>query len=160
MEGMFISIYRDSTGRFTQEECDENNVFDTCVSYKNLHDYFMEKVRDNLKADEDTSDARLFVDWIDNYTLDETEDLYDYCLNRGEILEEYNRCLRIYSYDIWDGDKGIILAYDWFEAIKIFRENYEGVPIADIEDLDYDSGVCQMDYVGLVDKPKSLYLYN
>jgi len=51
----------------------------------------------------------------------------------------------VFEYDIWDSDKGIIIAENKQRAIEIFRKEYGNateVPIKDVDVDDYDSGVC------------------
>ncbi len=57
--------------------------------------------------------------------------------------------MNIYYYDIWDGNKGIIIAKDEDEAIKIFRNNeeYKDIPLYDVDTNEYDSGICRIDFV-------------
>lgn len=50
--------------------------------------------------------------------------------------------MRAFEYDIWDSDKGIIIAENKQRAIEIFRKEYSEVPIKDVDVDDYDSGVC------------------
>ena len=65
--------------------------------------------------------------------------------------------MKVWSYDIWDGDKGIIFAETEEEA-KALYERYYDEPIAD---EDYDSGMCQIDFVcDVPDKPKIVFMYD
>ena len=52
--------------------------------------------------------------------------------------------MKVWAYDIWDGDKGIIFAETEKDAERIFKRNYDN-PIADV---DYDSGDCRIDEIG------------
>lgn len=53
--------------------------------------------------------------------------------------------MKIYAYDIWDGDKGIILAHDEMEAIKKIQEVYgEKQLIEGFNHDGYDSGICEL----------------
>jgi len=65
--------------------------------------------------------------------------------------------MKVWSYDIWDGDKGIIFAETKEEAIALYESNYDEL----IVDGDYDSGLCQMEYVcDVPDYPKLYIMYN
>lgn len=65
--------------------------------------------------------------------------------------------MNIYVYDIMDGDKGIIFAKTEEDAKRIFKQNYDN-PIAD---GDYDSGICDISYLGKYDGgEKLIYMYN
>lgn len=158
---LLMTLYRDTTRRFTREECDLDNEFNTEIPYDIVLDFFKEKIKDSFKGDDTSiSDDGLLGEWLDEYTMDTTVDLFDYCMDRGYEPTEFKAPMRIYSYDIWDGDKGIILAKSYKEAVEEFKENYEA-PIDDIDNMEYDSGVCRIDYVGNVsDKAKLMYMYN
>ena len=52
--------------------------------------------------------------------------------------------MKIWSYDIWDGKKGIIFAETEENAKRIYKKNYD----APIADGNYDSGMCQIDEIG------------
>ena len=61
----------------------------------------------------------------------------------------------IYDFDIWDGDKGIIVANNKAEAIEKFKEKYPTTLVVG-HDIDvYDTGVCCISTIGIYeDKPK------
>lgn len=61
--------------------------------------------------------------------------------------------MNIYKYDIWDGDKGIIIAKTENEAWKLFNETYqkwEGDDLSEHEQID-------IDYIGEVPKHPTLF---
>ena len=156
-----IQIYRDSTRLFSREECDEDNEFHTQVPKEILLEYFIKNIKDSFKTEEIISDEELMLEWLDEYTLDATDGLWDFCKDRGFEPEEYNALLRMYAYDIWDGDKGIIFAKNYTNAVELFRENYSEVPIADVEGIDYDSGVCRLEFYAVVPrKEKLMFMYD
>ena len=53
----------------------------------------------------------------------------------------------IYEFDIWDFEKGIILAKSHEEAVKIFKTRFPDVPVLNTDTDEYDSGVCVIRYV-------------
>lgn len=157
MNNVLMTIYRDSTGLFTSEECDQDNEFNTYVPYNVLFEYFMDNVKGNFPAadpHEGITDEGLFDEWLDEYTMDATNDLYDYCKAKGVELTEYMAPMRIYAYDIWSGDKGIIVAKTYKEAVEEYRECYDA-PLDD-DGYDYDEGVCRIDYVGTLFRQRFL----
>ena len=66
--------------------------------------------------------------------------------------------MNIYYYDIWEGDKGVVIAKDLDEAKAEFKRNYPDIPL-DSEVGYYDSGVCSIDMVGeCTDKPRLYFI--
>ena len=67
--------------------------------------------------------------------------------------------MRIYEYDIWDGDKGIIFANNMKEAKSLFKADYPNTKIATSCP---ESGECIIrrfyDYVPT--KPELVFMYN
>lgn len=65
--------------------------------------------------------------------------------------------MKIWSYDIWDGDKGIIFAKTKKDAKRIFKSNYDNK----ISDTNCDSGICQLEEIGEYNGGEAImYLYN
>lgn len=68
--------------------------------------------------------------------------------------------MKIFEYDIYDGDKGVIIANDEAEAIRIFKNNYENAVI-NVDGTDYDSGVCSINEVAeLEDNPQLYFIHD
>lgn len=65
--------------------------------------------------------------------------------------------LKLFGYDIYDGDKGIITAPDEDVAIKIFQCEYMGTPIVGVDTPDYNSKTCQIDEIGVLYHEAKLY---
>jgi hypothetical protein len=67
--------------------------------------------------------------------------------------------MRIYEYDIWDGDKGIIFANNMEEAKSLFKADY---PNTKVVDCCPEAGYCIIrqfyDYVPT--KPELLFMYD
>lgn len=57
--------------------------------------------------------------------------------------------MKMYAYEIWEGDKGIIIAKSFDEAEKIFHEEYPERKIVDNESDWWNGGAYleEMDYV-------------
>lgn len=68
--------------------------------------------------------------------------------------------MKIFGYDIWNGDKGIIIANDEEEAIRIFKKEYDNPVVGvDVEDQLYNT--CDIDEVAdLKDKPALYFLHD
>ena len=64
----------------------------------------------------------------------------------------------IFSYDIWDGDKGLIIAESYDQAVEIFKKDYPKVEVVEEE---FDRDTCRIDVVSELEKEPALYfLYN
>ena len=65
--------------------------------------------------------------------------------------------MKVWGYDIWEGDKGIIFAETKEEAKAIYKQNYN----EPIYDGDYEPDTCQIDYVcDVPEKPSLVFMYN
>ncbi len=66
--------------------------------------------------------------------------------------------LKIYHYDIWEKDKGLIFAESREEACKIFKKEYSNLIYPEETD-DYDSDICSIDYVcDVLNEPRLVYM--
>lgn len=64
--------------------------------------------------------------------------------------------MKLYSYDIWDGNKGIIIAKDIDQATELFRKEYPDIPLWPNDTDEYDSGVARIDLEMVDLKPKPM----
>ena len=51
--------------------------------------------------------------------------------------------MNMYTFDIWDGDKGIIFAENEKQAIELYKKEYPDYPLA--HNGNYDSGIGRID---------------
>ena len=58
--------------------------------------------------------------------------------------------MKIFEYDICDGDKGVILAESYEEAVKLFREEYSNVDLDTYEPSEIDES--KYEYGGLINE--------
>lgn len=65
--------------------------------------------------------------------------------------------MKLFSYDIWDSDKGIILADSEEEAVKIFHDEYEGVPVVGYDCEELAPQACDIEEVSEFSKDKKIY---
>lgn len=66
--------------------------------------------------------------------------------------------MKIFSYDICEGDKGIIFANNKEEAIRLFKEQYPDIEVVDCYD---DFHTCVITEVGTFSgEPKVMFLYD
>ncbi len=56
--------------------------------------------------------------------------------------------MQIWAYDIWDGDKGIVLANNGSEACVLIKKKYGEEQLIEGLDVDYyDSKICELHLV-------------
>lgn len=64
--------------------------------------------------------------------------------------------MKIYQYDICDGDKGIIFANSEDEATEIFKRNYNNEVTNELNPLE-----CIIDYIAeCPTEPRLIFMYN
>lgn len=84
----YVTVYADSTGLFSEDECNYDNLCEVCFPEEIVIEWYNENKN---ACDEDTSrDLRKLIsectyeDWInDVYTADGTDGLYEFALKRG-----------------------------------------------------------------------------
>lgn len=64
---------------------------------------------------------------------------------------------RLYSYDNFEGDKGIIIADSWDEAVAIFKEEYPDRQIAETSEQYWKHG-CWMEEIDFMADESKLYI--
>ena len=87
---MIISVYKDTTGLFTEEEILEDNIADLEFPKEIVKRYFMEKCLEDFRGDNNAvSDEGLYQEWLDEYTCDDTEELVLFAKENGfEVKRE------------------------------------------------------------------------
>lgn len=73
---VFVTVYADTTPFFTEEELDKDNICEIEIPEKLLHDYFVQ-----ILAPERCYDT--YDEFMNKYTANDTDYLYDYCLHKG-----------------------------------------------------------------------------
>lgn len=79
-QSLYIDVYADSTGLFTEEFLNhlDINMITLEISREIAFNFFKEFFLNDFKTEEDLSDEAFFEDWLDEYTCDDTEGLYQY----------------------------------------------------------------------------------
>ena len=73
---MIISVYADTTGCFTDKQCDVDNTAYLNLPKEMIREYFMKYCLEDFRGDDtEVSDDGLFEEWLDEYTNDDTIDL-------------------------------------------------------------------------------------
>ena len=85
---MMIDVYADSTGLFTEDLLNrmDSNMIAVEVDDEIVHKFFIEECLEDFRpdVDEGVSDDGLFEEWLDEYTCDDTEELYEYACEKGK----------------------------------------------------------------------------
>ena len=63
---------------------------------------------------------------------------------------------RLYSYDNYEGDKGIIIADSWEEAVALYKEQYPYREVAETNGQ-YWNGGCFIEEIDFVTEESRLY---
>lgn len=64
---------------------------------------------------------------------------------------------RLYSFDNYEGDKGVIIADSYEEAVMIFEEQYPDRQIAETSSQYWNHG-CYLEEIDFVDDGSRLYV--
>ena len=96
-----VTVYCDSTPLFSPEEIEWDNLCDLIFPKKLVRDFYRDKWEGgNIDVD--------FDEWLDNYTADDTDGLYAYCVRNGFTAQRDLAC--DINREDWlkfvDGDEG------------------------------------------------------
>ncbi len=89
---MPVTIFRDSTDLYTEDEIEEDNLITVEVPSAIIVDYFREYILDNTpycdikQCEEVAKKDPTFDEWYNSYTADETTDLYRFAKERGYTI--------------------------------------------------------------------------
>lgn len=145
-EMMYITMYADDTGLFSERECDFDNTVGFDVPrwiledwYKENEDLNKEQTMDELRVPEEKA---TFDKWIKEvYTHDDFIGFYDYCIIKGFVPNFYDENIdeiqdKVFYID-WDGNKQIVFEGTYDECRR--WRKYNGWTQHDWEhECDYD----------------------
>ena len=63
---------------------------------------------------------------------------------------------KLYTYDNYEGDKGIIIADSWDEAVALYKEQYPDREVAETQEQYWDYG-CYIEEIDFWTDEKKLY---
>lgn len=95
---MIVTIYTDSTNLVTEEFINEHgNLLEVEVDRFSLFDYFKDEIMNefHIYQDKERDEFELFQEWLNEYTADDTDDLWEWCERYGiecridRIAEEF-----------------------------------------------------------------------
>ena len=75
---MIITVYADSTGLFTEEFCNRNNLINIEVSRQTVFEFYRHEYNPEAAPEYH------FENWLDEYTADDTTELWDYATREGD----------------------------------------------------------------------------
>ena len=81
---MIITIYADSTEIFTEEFCNKNNLINVEIETYYVKQFFKDEILESFQSDDkDISEDELFEKWFNEYTADDTTELWEWCNRYG-----------------------------------------------------------------------------
>lgn len=100
-----VTIYCDSTGLFSESECNADNMCDMMFDEAVVEEWFEEKISPHV-------DYGFEVWYLEEYTCDDTDGMYDYAVakgdhpyfNVGNLCNVFYRDPYNYKYVVFTGD--------------------------------------------------------
>lgn len=89
-----MSIYASSIpGMYSEKEIEEDNLIEIRLPKCLVAGYFMDNILDSFKGDDPSaSNTALFEEWLDEYTADSTQDLWEYANGNGFTVKRFPGC--------------------------------------------------------------------
>lgn len=132
-EMIYITMYADDTGLFSETECNKDNTVGFDVPRWILEEWF--KIGETVGFNEDDS----FEDWYNSYIHDELIGFYDFCIIKGFVPNILNPDEEVEDkvfYKDNEGNKQIVFEGTYDECRRWCK--YNGWVYTDLEDCDYD----------------------
>lgn len=112
-EMVYVTVYADDTGLFTEEECNYCNIVDLIVPYWIIEEWYMKNENENKRATihelHISEEEATFERWFNSvYICDDVIGFYDYCIIKGivpNLLEhEYDNKQYKICYEDYNGN--------------------------------------------------------
>ena len=123
-EMIYITMYADDTGLFSEKECDFDNTVGFDVPRWILEEWFKFGKKENRDMGIDDYDT--FEDWYNNYIHDELIGFYDFCIIKGFVPNILNPDEEIEDkvfYEDNEGNKQIVFEGNYDECRRWCRYN-------------------------------------
>lgn len=136
-EMIYITMYADDTGLFSEYECNKDNTVGFDIPRWILEEWFKFGKKENRNMGIDDYDT--FEDWYNNYIHDELIGFYDFCIIKGFVPNILNSDEEIKDkvfYEDDEGNKQIVFEGTYDECRRWCK--YNGWVYTDLEDCDYD----------------------
>lgn len=143
-EMIYITMYADDTGLFSEYECNRNNTVGFDVPRWILEDWYKQYEilnKDSTMIELGVSEEEATFDkWIKEVcTHDDFIGFYEFCLIKGfvpNIIDDYEHIEDKVFYIDSDGNKQIVFEGTYDECRRWCK--YNGWVYTDLEDCDYD----------------------
>ena len=143
-EMIYITMYADDTGLFSETECNKDNTVGFDVPRWILEDWYKQYEilnKDSTMIELGISEEEATFDrWIEEvYTYDDFIGFYEFCLIKGfvpNIIDDYEYIEDKVFYIDNDGNKQIVFEGTYDECRRWCK--YNGWVYTDLEDCDYD----------------------
>lgn len=121
-EMMYITMYADDTGLFSEAECNKDNTVGFDIPQWILEEWFKSGKKEN--KDMGIDDYNTFEDWYNNYIHDELIGFYDFCIIKGFIPNILNPDEEVEDkvfYEDNEGNKQIVFEGNYDECRRWCR---------------------------------------
>ena len=137
-EMMYITMYADDTGLFSEYECDRDNTVGFDIPRWILEDWY--KQNEKMNKEETMNELKIsekeatFDRWINEvYIHDDFIGFYDYCIIKGFVPNFYDENIdeiqdKVFYID-WDGNKQIVFEGTYDECrrwCRYYNWSYRG----------------------------------
>lgn len=111
-----VTVYCDTTGLFSEAECNRDNMCDLMFEESIVEEWFEEKVSPNV-------DYGFELWYTEEYTCDDTDGLYDYAVSKGDhpYFDVCNLC-NVFYRDPYNY-KYVVFTGNLTECREFGREN-------------------------------------
>ena len=111
-EMIYVTVYADNTGLFTEEECNYDNTVDSIVPYWVAKEWYLKNENENKRATihelHVSEEEATFDRWFSSvYICEDFDGFYDYCIIKGIIPhlyegdnKRYRICYEDYNDDV------------------------------------------------------------
>ena len=123
-EMLYITMYADDTGLFSERECDFDNSVGFDVPRWILEEWF--KIGKKENRDMGIDDYDTFEDWYNNYIHDELIGFYNFCIIKGFVPNILNPDEEVEDkvfYEDNEGNKQIVFEGTYDECRRWCRYN-------------------------------------
>lgn len=123
-EMIYITMYADDTGLFSERECNKDNTVGFDVPRWILEEWFKFGKKENRDIGIDDYDT--FEDWYNNYIHDELIGFYDFCIIKGFVPNILNSDEEVEDkvfYEDNEGNKQIVFEGTYDECRRWCKYN-------------------------------------
>ena len=112
---MKMTVYCDSTGLFSEEECNSDNLTEMVFPDEIVRKWFDKNIKEEYKNE---YPDLTFEYWVNElYTADETDGLYDFCILAGEEpMFDVNEIDSVIAVNNINDEKSVVFEGTYYEC--------------------------------------------